>query len=375
MKLKILLCLGLTCTLHAKEKQATPAIDQQPRVQIALLLDTSNSMDGLITQAKTQLWKVVNSFADAKCDGSKPRVEVALYEYGNNTLSAETNYIRQIQPFTRDLDEVSKQLFALSTNGGEEYCGAVIQRSLADLQWSKHQKSYKVIFIAGNEPFTQGPINAHKACSDSTNKGITINTIHCGSRSDGVAGKWHDGAALAGGKFLTINQDQAVAHIETPQDAKIAELNLSLNRTYIPYGHHGAAGKQKQEMADSQARANSKSGAYLHRNVTKASKLYSNSSWDLVDAFQEDQIEIDKLDRNHLPAEWKNLTDQQVEAKIKEVTAKRTAIQKSIKELNKQRLAYIAQEHKKQAAQNTLDQAMVNTTRLQAKAKGYVFTE
>ena len=36
-------------------------------VQIALLLDTSNSMDGLINQAKSQLWDIVNEFSLAKC--------------------------------------------------------------------------------------------------------------------------------------------------------------------------------------------------------------------------------------------------------------------------------------------------------------------
>ncbi|MDF1788917.1 MAG: hypothetical protein P1U82_23855, partial [Verrucomicrobiales bacterium] len=41
----------------------------QPKVQLALLLDTSNSMDGLIEQAKTQLWKVVNTFIGAKQNG------------------------------------------------------------------------------------------------------------------------------------------------------------------------------------------------------------------------------------------------------------------------------------------------------------------
>ena len=35
---------------------------------LALLLDTSNSMDGLIDQAKSQLWKIVNELAAAKCD-------------------------------------------------------------------------------------------------------------------------------------------------------------------------------------------------------------------------------------------------------------------------------------------------------------------
>ena len=52
------------------------------RIQLAILLDTSSSMDGLIDQAKTQLWKIVNEFATAKKDGKAPRLQVALYEYG-----------------------------------------------------------------------------------------------------------------------------------------------------------------------------------------------------------------------------------------------------------------------------------------------------
>ena len=50
------------------------------KIKIALLLDTSNSMDGLISQAKTQLWRIVNELALAKCDNEKPDLEIALYE-------------------------------------------------------------------------------------------------------------------------------------------------------------------------------------------------------------------------------------------------------------------------------------------------------
>ncbi|HRW99294.1 MAG TPA: hypothetical protein P5280_07375, partial [Cyclobacteriaceae bacterium] len=63
----------------------SPAKDQQ--IMLALLLDTSNSMDGLIDQAKSQLWKIVNELAAAKCgDGSRPNIKIALYEYGNDGL-------------------------------------------------------------------------------------------------------------------------------------------------------------------------------------------------------------------------------------------------------------------------------------------------
>ena len=62
---------------------------QKPLVQVIILLDTSNSMDGLINQAKSQLWKIVNEFSHARQDGEMPEVQVALFEYGNNDLSAQ----------------------------------------------------------------------------------------------------------------------------------------------------------------------------------------------------------------------------------------------------------------------------------------------
>ncbi len=144
---------------------ATSANDpRKPLVQIAILLDTSGSMEGLIEQAKSQLWRIVNEFAKAKQDGAAPEVQVALYEYGKSSLRAETGWIRQIQLLTQDLDKISEELFALRTNGGDEYCGWVIQDAVNELAWSPAADVYKAIFIAGNEPFTQGKVNYAEAC-------------------------------------------------------------------------------------------------------------------------------------------------------------------------------------------------------------------
>ena len=41
-------------------------VQKRPLIQIAILLDTSNSMDGLISQAKTHLWTIVNEFVAAR---------------------------------------------------------------------------------------------------------------------------------------------------------------------------------------------------------------------------------------------------------------------------------------------------------------------
>ena len=45
-----------------------------PRIQLAIVLDTSNSMDGLIDQTRNQLWQVVNEFSSARQDGVAPQV-------------------------------------------------------------------------------------------------------------------------------------------------------------------------------------------------------------------------------------------------------------------------------------------------------------
>src|SRR5688572_10213943 len=64
------------------KRKADPEVVIKPKIQIAILIDTSGSMDGLIDQARTQLWKIVNEFATVKQNGVTPDVEVALYEYG-----------------------------------------------------------------------------------------------------------------------------------------------------------------------------------------------------------------------------------------------------------------------------------------------------
>lgn len=366
---------------HEPEDKATvdapakPVVDGQNKIQIALLLDTSSSMDGLIDQAKTQLWKVVNTFIDAERDGLKPFVEVALYEYGNNGNAFGNDWIRLVSPLTRDLDDLSGKLFALKTNGGEEYCGAVMQRALGDLAWDDNKKTYKAIFIAGNEPFTQGRVDARSVSKEALAKGIIINTIHCGSRQDGINGAWHDGAALGGGDFLVIDQDKVVAHIDAPQDKRIADLGLKLNETYLGYGAQRERAAFGQVQADVDAIANSEEGAHVQRAITKSSQNYSNTSWDLCDAVKDKKIDITKLKQDELPENLRGKTADEIKQLVADATAKREQIQKEIQALSKEREAHIADALKKQAdsGEKSLDQAMIEATRTQASKVGYSF--
>jgi len=205
-------------------------------------LDTSNSMDGLINQAKSQLWDIVNEFTHAKCGNEmRPDLQIAIYQYGNDDLSSGEGYIQQVLNFSGDLDEISEKLFSLTTNGGEEYCGAVIQTSLKQLEWGKNPDNLKMIFIAGNEPFNQGKLNYKDAVVNAKEKDIVVNTIFCGNYEQGIQTNWKNGAMLSGGEYMAIDHNKQVVQVSTPYDDSIIKLNSKLNKTYVGYGALGVS--------------------------------------------------------------------------------------------------------------------------------------
>ncbi len=188
----------MACNAHTKSNQTdivglnlTSKVkpnDNSPEIKVALLLDTSNSMDGLIDQAKAQLWQIVNELSYAKCEQKNPNLKIALYEYGNDNLNADEGFLRQVTAFSDDLDEISKSLFSLTTNGGNEYCGKVIKTAIEQLNWGDNKKDLKLVFIAGNEPFTQEQVHYKTATKLAHSYDISVNTIFCGDYDQGVSG-------------------------------------------------------------------------------------------------------------------------------------------------------------------------------------------
>ncbi len=112
-----------------------------------------------------------------------PALEVALFEYGNDGLEESDGYIRMVSNLTTDLDRISEELFKLSTNGGSEYCGMVIRQAVDSLAWSRSNDVLKVIYIAGNEPFTQGPVAYRSSDSAGNQPGASSSTRSSAARS------------------------------------------------------------------------------------------------------------------------------------------------------------------------------------------------
>lgn len=357
-------------TAVAKTHVAKPARPDNTKIQVALLLDTSNSMDGLIEQAKSRLWNIVNTLTTLKYNGQTPDIEISLYEYGNDGLSAEKNYIRQVTPLTTDLDLISEKLFSLRTNGGSEYCGAVIADATKQLRWGDSSSDMKLVYISGNESFAQGGVNYKEAIAGALKRGIYVNTIYCGSNSAGISEFWKDGADHGRGKYFNIDSNQAVQYIITPYDDQITQCNVRINQTYVSYGANGTYKKMNQEEQDKNAEK--VSGAnYAERTVQKSKAVYKNDSWDLVDKVKGDKKAVEKLKKEELPKELQNKSTAEINAYVEKKAKEREDIQKEIAELGKKRQAYIDNEAKKNKTQDDLGQAMSQSIIAIARQKGY----
>lgn len=346
--------------------------DQYHRIQLALLLDTSSSMDGLIGQAKSQLWKMVNELAESTKDGKTPVIEIALYEYGNDNLSANQGYIRQVAPLTSDLDLISEKLFELRTQGGEEYCGYAIKTALDQLNWSTSDEQLKMLFIAGNEAFDQGPINFKTIAKEAVKKNVFINTVFCGEYKEGIKGNWKAGAERGKGRYLVINHNDVVEHIETPYDQEISELNQQLNGTYLSYGEEGNLKIERQTLQDSNA--SSFGYASTRSRVSfKAKESYNNAAWDVVDATTKDENFISKIEVEALPEVLQPLSISERKAYIKDLNSKRSKIKQTIRELDEKVKKYIAKEQKVKTEKATLDNVMLEVVKEQAERKNFEF--
>jgi hypothetical protein len=328
-----------------------------PRVQIALLLDNSGSMEGLINQARTQMWKVVNEFATSKQRGHAIRLELALYEYGETP--------KRLSAFTTNLDAVSEQLFNLGIRGGDEYCGQVISKATQELEWSGNPDDLKLIYIAGNEAFTQGPVNPATAIEQAKKKGIVVNVINADTSVDST---WVQGAKVAGTQFIQINHNARVAAVIAPQDSALAKLGAQLNGTYVGYGAQGGAGLSRQAKMDEDA-ASAAPAAAAERTVSKGSMNYKNGDWDLVDAAR-DGKKVGAMKTEELPAEMRKMDEKQREAYVAGKAKEREELQQKISKLSAERDQFIAAKEKAEAdAPSTLDTAMIQSVRSAAAAK------
>lgn len=360
------LCLLLLPGLARAEDPAPPAKAAPHSVDLAICLDTSGSMSGLIHAARQKLWSVVNEIARLK---PEPRLRVALLTYGTPGRGLPGDVVIQTD-LTTDLDLVSEKLFALGTNGGTELVGRVVHYALEKLSWS-HDAGLRTIFVAGNEsadqdkaqPFLQVAARAHA-------RGIYVNAIYCGGADDADAAGWRSLAAV-NGRFSNIDHDHGTVNVTSPFDAELAKLSARLNATYVFWGRQREVREKRQSAQDANARQ-AGAPAAAARAETKAGAGYV-ARGDLVDRLEEKGFDPGKLAKEDLPEALRALDGAQRRSWLEAKARERATIQARIQELAARRAAFVREKMAEEALDDSrsLDKALRDTVRTQAKEKGF----
>ncbi len=296
----------------------------------------------------------------ASCTG------LPLYEYGNDTLSVKSGYIRQVLPFITDLDKVFEKLHALFTDGGSEFVGQAIQTSVKSLSWTTEPGAMKFVFVAGNEEFDQGPVTAADAMKEAAAKDITVQLIFAGTDEP----TWKAAAKLAKSDLVTIDQDQVAQYVPSPHDADILALGNQLNQTYIAYGDEGRASIARQASADESSAKLSPKVA-LERAQLNGKRGYRNESWDVVDAVQNNRAFLAEAPDNKLPTELRGKTLAEKQRIVTANAAKRAELQGKIAKLEAARTAFLDAERTAGGKVQSLESELMKSTRSVASKKGF----
>jgi hypothetical protein len=357
-------------TTSTKPSQRCPDVYTRRRpVDLVICLDTSGSMTALIDSARAKLWDIVNEVAQEK---PTPRLRVGLFTYGSPNLSTQAQgwVVRQLD-LTDDLDTVYAKMMEMSTNGGDEYVGWVLNDALHTMSWSRDPDAVKLIFVAGNESADQaaGYFNFRSAAETARGRGIIINAIYAGSRQTGIAEHWDEVAMHGGGVFSAIDMQSGTVQITTPQDKILIRLNAELNATYVPFGKSGRVGAAKQIEQDRNAEKFGGQSA-ASRVTAKSSGIYSNSHWDIVDAAEREGFDVGAVATEELPATMKTMSKTERKSYVKQKRRTRRAVQQRIQEVSEQRNEHLKDVRKKRKdGKTSLDDAVRSMIREQMSTK------
>lgn len=298
------------------------------KIQVALLIDVSGSMDGLINQTQGQLWKMANFLTQLKKGGQIPIVELALISYGGIEYEKH-KAINLESPLDSDLDLMAERLFQLQAQGSQEHCAEALQMAMDSLEWTTRPEDLRVIIIAGNEPFDQGRLDFHEVCQRLKEKHILLNTIYCGDYLSGIDHHWQKAAEITDGKYANINQNIANEQMDTPYDPKIAELYRQYKKTLIPYGPHKDVHKRKIEIQDNTVK---KMGNVFYRDriLFLISRPPNPEYPDLIDLFEQKPDTLDLLDFNELPLPYQNMNPEELRKSVIQLQYKRNMLRDAI---------------------------------------------
>ena len=364
--------LSAASLLSAQQLAADVAADSRHSVDVVFVLDTTGSMRGLINAAKEKIWSIANTLASAK---PTPDISMGLVGYRDRG----DDYVTRVYPLSDDLDAVYKDLMDYETGGGgdgPESVNQALDEAITKLGWNQNHKTYRVVFLVGDAPPHMDyadDVKFPQTCERAAKAGISINTIQCGGLRS-TTPFWTKIAQLAEGRYFRVDQSGSAVLEDTPFDKDLARLSGELDGTRVFFGSEDKRNEAEKKAADAKAVAAKAPEAAQARRAEfrgKSGLKDAAAEADLVKAVIDGKVKTEKLDREKLPEQLRELSQGDLQQHINGLVERRRELQDEIKQLAEKRQQYVKDQLAKQArAGKSLDEAIFQCIKEQGAKAG-----
>ncbi len=350
-----------------------PLANDQSRIDVVFVLDTTGSMGGLIQAAREKIWSIATTMASAQ---SAPEIRMGLVAYRDRGDA----YVTRVVDLSSDLDSMYATLMDFQADGGgdgPESVNQALHDAVHKISWSQAAGTYKAVFLVGDAPphmDYQDDVKYPVTLAAAKTKGIVVNAIQCG-RMGGTTPAWQQIARLGDGHYFQVEQAGSAVAIATPFDEKIARLSEKLDDTRLYYGTGEEKEKQqrKVEAADklhaaSSVESRARRAAF---NASKSGAANFLGEGELVDDVTSGRVDLSSIDTDKLPEPMQAMAPEEQAAIISETAARRNELKRQISELTEERSSYLDKKVKAAGgARDSLDDKIYRAVREQAGRLG-----
>jgi len=369
--------------LSAKSIQVDPIINQHitsndnPKVDVVFVLDTTGSMGGLIQTAKEKIWSIATTMASAQ---QTPDIRIGLVAYRDRGDA----YVTKVVDLSADLDSVYATLMDFQAHGGgdgPESVNKALYDAVHNISWSEDEQAYQVIFLVGDAPphMDYNEVRYPEIVASATEKGIVVNTIQCGDVPMTID-PWTRIAKLSQGEFFQVEQAGGAVAFTTPFDKKIAELSAQLDDTRLYFGSDEEKAKMDRKIAatdklheGSSIASRARRGAFNASAGGRTNLLGDN---ELVAAVVSGAVDLDEIEEDALPEALKPMAPAEQEAYVAGLASERAELRQEIRDLSQDRSAYLSKKVEEAGGmKSSLDLQLFNAVKEQAGEAGLEYED
>jgi len=350
-----------------------PVTNDQSRIDVVFVLDTTGSMSGLIQAAKEKIWSIATTMASAQ---SAPEIRMGLVAYRDRGDA----YVTRVVDLSSDLDSMYATLMDFQANGGgdgPESVNQALYDAVHKVSWSQQAGTYKVVFLVGDAPphmDYQDDVKYPITLAAAKEQGIVVNAIQSGQVGS-TTPAWQQIARLGDGHYFQVEQAGNAVAIATPFDEKIAELSAKMDDTRLYYGTAEEKEKQQRKIAAAEKlHAASSVESRARRATFNASKSGTANflgEGELVDEVSSGRVDLSSIDRDKLPKPMQAMAPEEQAAIISETAERRNELKRQITELTEERSVYLDKKVEEAGgARDSLDDKIYRAVREQAGRLG-----